>query len=128
MLRDSYAFSGYSVDSIDNVRGFYADTLGLNTNENEMGMLTLTFPNGAEVILYPKGDQHQPATFTVLNFPVDDVEKAVDELSAKGVQFEHYGEDFHQDEKGIARGGGGPDIAWFKDPAGNVLSVLKTTK
>ena len=121
MFRDTRAYSGFSVDDVEKVRPFYADTLGVDARVNH-GMLELHF--GETVILvYPKGPAHEPATFTVLNFQVPDVERAVDELSAKGVRFERYA-GFPQDEKGIMRGQG-PDIAWFKDPAGNVLSVLR---
>ncbi len=123
MLGDSRAFSGYSVGSIESVKGFYGDTLGLRVSEDDMGLLVLELAGGNRVLLYPK-DNHEPATFTVLNFPVPDVEKAVDELSGRGVSFERY-EGFDQDERGIARDPRGPAIAWFKDPAGNVLSVLQ---
>jgi catechol 2,3-dioxygenase-like lactoylglutathione lyase family enzyme len=123
MFRDTRAFSGFSVDDVSRARAFYGDMLGLDARENN-GMLELHLAGGTTVLVYPKGDDHQPATFTVLNFPVPDVDKAVDELTAKGVQFEHYGEGFGQDEKGIAREYP-PPIAWFKDPAGNILSVLE---
>ena len=125
MLTDSAAFSGFSVPDIEAARQFYGDTLGLRTEVNQEmgGMLTLHLGGGKDVLVYPKPD-HTPATYTVLNFPVDDVEREVDELSAKGVRFERYA-GFEQDEKGIARGMG-PDIAWFTDPAGNVLSVLQS--
>jgi catechol 2,3-dioxygenase-like lactoylglutathione lyase family enzyme len=124
MLTDSAAFSGFAVPDVEAARRFYADTLGLRVEVDEAmgGMLTLHLGGGTDVLVYPKPD-HTPATYTVLNFPVDDVEKAVDELTAKGVRFERY-PGFEQDEKGIARGQG-PDIAWFTDPAGNVLSVLR---
>jgi catechol 2,3-dioxygenase-like lactoylglutathione lyase family enzyme len=123
MLGDSKAFSGFSVDDLDRAREFYEQTLGLRvTVESEMGgMLRLQLGSGGEVLVYPKAN-HAPATFTVLNFPVPDVDAAVDQLSARGVRFERY-DGFQQDEKGIARGQG-PDIAWFTDPAGNVFSVL----
>jgi catechol 2,3-dioxygenase-like lactoylglutathione lyase family enzyme len=121
MLGDSKAFSGFAVDDLDKARAFYTDTLGLRTSE-EHGMMTLHLAGDRAVLVYPKPD-HTPATFTILNFPVDDVEAAVDELSSRGVRFEHY-DGFGQDDKGIMRGQG-PDIAWFRDPAGNVLSVLK---
>jgi catechol 2,3-dioxygenase-like lactoylglutathione lyase family enzyme len=125
MLTDSAAFSGFAVPDIEAARQFYGDTLGLRTEVNQEmgGMLTLHLGGGKDVLVYPKPD-HTPATYTVLNFPVDDVEREVDELTAKGVRFERY-EGFDQDEKGIARGQG-PAIAWFTDPAGNVLSVLQT--
>lgn len=126
MLRDSHAFSGFSTDDIPRAKEFYGGTLGLDATE-ENGMLTLTFPNGQSVVIYPKGDDHQPATFTVLNFPVDDIDAAVDRLVAAGVTFERYGGDFRQDERGIARDDYGPPIAWFKDPAGNILSLLELT-
>ena len=124
MLTDSPAFSGFSVDDTDRARTFYEDVLGLRvTVMTEMGgMLRLHLGGGAEVLVYPKPD-HVPATFTVLNFPVPDIEKAVDELTGRGVRFEHY-EDPPTDEKGIMRAGG-PLIAWFTDPAGNVFSVLQ---
>ncbi|MFF8271564.1 VOC family protein [Streptomyces sp. NPDC016562] len=123
MLGDSKAFSGFSVDSIDNVKDFYGSTLGLRVSE-EHGMLFLHLGGGHDVLLYPK-DNHVPATFTVLNFPVPDIEQAVDDLVARGVSFERY-EDFGQDAKGIARSQEeGTSIAWFKDPAGNILSVLQ---
>ena len=126
MLRDSHAFSGYSVDEIAKVKSFYAETLGLDVEESEMG-LEHKLDDGNNVFIYAKGEAHTPASFTILNFPVENIDEAVDQLSAKGVVIERYGEDMHQDEKGIARGRAanmGPDIAWFKDPAGNVLSVL----
>jgi catechol 2,3-dioxygenase-like lactoylglutathione lyase family enzyme len=121
MFKDSKAFSGFAANDIDAARTFYADTLGLEVTE-EHGILTLHLATGGLVIIYPKPD-HTPAGFTVLNFPVDDVETAVDALTERGVAFEHY-EGFGQDEKGIMRGNG-PDIAWFRDPAGNVLSVIR---
>ena len=125
MLADSKAFSGFAVPDIEAARDFYRDKLGLDVTEHEEGglsLLTLNLAGDRPTMIYPKPD-FQPATYTILNFPVDDVEAAVDELSARGVQFEKY-DGFDQDEKGIARGNG-PDIAWFKDPAGNVLAVLK---
>jgi catechol 2,3-dioxygenase-like lactoylglutathione lyase family enzyme len=124
VLTDSAAFSGFAVRDVEEARRFYADTLGLRVDvDQEMGgMLTLHLGGGTDVLVYPKAD-HTPATYTVLNFPVDDVDRVVDELSGRGVRFERY-PGFEQDEKGIARGQG-PDIAWFTDPAGNILSVLK---
>ena len=124
MLKDSKAFSGFSVDDFDAARAFYADTLGLDVtvHDESMGLLSLDLAGGGTVMIYAK-DTHQPATYTVLNFPVDDVEKAVDDLTAKGVAFERY-DGFDQDERGISRGPG-PLIAWFTDPAGNVVSVLQ---
>jgi len=123
MLRDAPAFSGFSVDDVGRAREFYAETLGVDVGE-ENGMLTLALATGGRVLVYPK-DDHTPATFTVLNFPVPDIEAAVDGLTARGVRFERYeGTDLETDERGIFRGGG-PLIAWFTDPAGNVLSVLQ---
>ncbi|MGY1868336.1 MULTISPECIES: VOC family protein [Nocardia] len=121
MLTDSNAFSGFSVDDIEAAKTFYAETLGIPVSE-ENGMLELRLGGGGTVLVYPKPD-HAPATFTVLNFPVPDIEAAVDELNRRNVRFERY-EFAEQDEKGIHRGGG-PLIAWFTDPAGNVLSVLQ---
>jgi catechol 2,3-dioxygenase-like lactoylglutathione lyase family enzyme len=122
MFKESKAFSGFSSNEIAASKQFYAETLGLDVSE-EMGGLALHLAGGGEVFVYPK-DDHVPATFTVLNFPVRDVEAAVDRLTAAGVGLERY-EGFGQDEKGIARGDEGPTIAWFKDPAGNILSVLE---
>src|SRR5690242_1225528 len=123
MLKDSVAFSGYSVNDIAAARRFYAETLGLDVSEED-GMVTLRLTGGGRVLLYPK-DNHVPATFTVLNFPVPDVEATVDRLIAAGVPMEHYDTaDIRTDEKGILRGQG-PTIAWFTDPAGNILSVLQ---
>ncbi len=121
MLGNSKAFSGFSVDDIPRAKEFYGTTLGLEVSEDN-GMLTLHLAGDNTVLVYPKRD-HQAATFTVLNFPVDDVEAAVDALTERGVRFEHY-DGAPQDEKGIMRGSG-PDIAWFRDPAGNILSVLR---
>ena len=121
MFEDTKAFSGFSVDDVPAAKKFYGETLGLNVVE-EHGMLGLQLAGGAQVMVYPK-ENHTPATFTILNFPVDDIDKAVDQLSARGVRFEHY-EGFNQDERGIFRDEG-PYIAWFKDPAANVLSVLQ---
>jgi catechol 2,3-dioxygenase-like lactoylglutathione lyase family enzyme len=122
MLTNTTAFSGFSTNDVEAARTFYRDVLGLETSES-MGGLGIQFSNGHRVFIYPK-EGHQPATFTVLNFPVEDLAAAVDELTAAGVEFERY-PGMTQDEKGIARGNGyGPDIAWFKDPAGNILAVL----
>ncbi|MEA2650980.1 MAG: hypothetical protein QOI85_701 [Chloroflexota bacterium] len=123
MLTDNHAFSGFSTDDIPKAKAFYESTLGLDVTE-ENGMLTLKFPGGHTVLVYPKGDAHQAATFTVLNFQVEDINDTVDKLVAAGVTLERYGEEAGQDERGIARGNG-PPIAWFKDPAGNILSVLE---
>jgi predicted enzyme related to lactoylglutathione lyase len=124
VLTDSPAFSGFAVNDLDAARSFYADTLGLQvTDAPEMGgLMRLQLGSGTQVLVYAKPD-HVPATFTVLNFPVPDVEKAVDELAGRGVQFQRY-ENPPTDEKGIMRAGG-PLIAWFTDPAGNVFSVIQ---
>lgn len=129
MLKDSHAFSGFSVDDLTKAKEFYGSTLGLEVAESEMG-LTLKIAGGIEVFIYSK-DNHVPASYTVLNFPVEDIDKVAGELTAKGVSFEQYdmGNGAKTDEKGILRGLAakqGPDIAWFKDPAGNILSVLQT--
>jgi catechol 2,3-dioxygenase-like lactoylglutathione lyase family enzyme len=121
MFKDTKAYSGFAVDDVQKAREFYGDTLGLKTSE-EYGLLTLHIAGDRPTLVYPKPN-HIPADYTILNFPVDDIDKAVDELTARGVRFEEY-EGFEQDEKGIARGEG-PYIAWFRDPAGNVLSVLQ---
>jgi predicted enzyme related to lactoylglutathione lyase len=123
MFKDTKAFSGFSVNDLEKAKAFYGDTLGIKISQNDMGILTLHISGGSKVIIYPKPN-HVPATFTILNFPVADVEKAVDGLIAKGITFEQYPEPMKTDEKGIFRGGG-PRIAWFKDPAGNILSVLE---
>ena len=123
MFKHTKAFSGFSVNDIQKAKEFYGDKLGIDVTEEMMGILALHIEGGNRIIIYPKPN-HEPATFTILNFPVDDVEKTVDELIAKGIVFEQY--DFGQiktDSKGIMRGVG-PTIAWFKDPAGNILSVL----
>jgi catechol 2,3-dioxygenase-like lactoylglutathione lyase family enzyme len=123
MFGKSKAFSGFSADDIPAAKRFYGETLGLEVSEDN-GMLTLKLGTGGTVLIYPKPN-HQPATFTVLNFPVDDVEKAVADLKARGVRFESYDlPDLKTDADGVFRGGG-PEIAWFTDPAGNILSVIK---
>jgi catechol 2,3-dioxygenase-like lactoylglutathione lyase family enzyme len=122
-LRRSKAFSGFSVNDIPRAREFYGKTLGLDVYEAN-GMLTLKLGGGTQVLVYPKPN-HTPATFTILNFPVRDIEATVDDLTGRGVRFEQYEGDIKTDAKGIARGSGGPLIAWFKDPAGNILSVLE---
>ena len=123
MLENSKAFSGFASGDIGKAKEFYTKTLGLKVTE-EHSLLTLHLAGGNNVLIYPKPN-HVPATFTVLNFPVDDVDRAVDELKQRGVRFEHYDQgDLKTDEKGIMRGNG-PTIAWFKDPAGNILSVLE---
>lgn len=122
MFATTDAFSGFSVDDIERARAFYGDTLGLEVEDTE-GMLGLKLGGGGTVLVYPKGERHAPATFTVLNFPVDDIDAAVDRLSAAGVTLERYPDFPDPDARGIYRGMG-PDIAWFTDPAGNILSVL----
>jgi catechol 2,3-dioxygenase-like lactoylglutathione lyase family enzyme len=123
MLGNTKAFSGFSVDDLDAAKRFYCDTLGVQVAENDAG-LTLHVGGDQPVFIYPK-DDHEPATFTILNFQVDDVEGTVAGLAERGVRFERYeGTEIETDEQGIFRGGG-PLIAWFKDPAGNVLSVIK---
>jgi len=130
MFTDKKAFSSFSVNDIDKAKEFYQGTLGLNVKKIEMGggfsVLELDVTGGAKVLVYPKPN-HTPATFTVLNFPVEDLEKTVDELTAKGIKFEQYDmDDMKTDAKGIVHSKGvGPDIAWFPDPAGNIISVLK---
>ena len=122
-LKDSKAFSGFSVNDIKRAKQFYGGTLGLDVADSN-GMLTLKLAGGTSVLIYPKPN-HSPATFTILNFPVSDIEATVDRLSKDGVRFEQYEGDIKTDKKGIARGNGGPLIAWFKDPAGNIISVLE---
>jgi predicted enzyme related to lactoylglutathione lyase len=126
MLGESKAFSGFAAPDTGKLKEFYGQTLELEVSEDH-GLLTLHLAGGTNVLIYPKAD-HVPATFTVLNFPVGDVEQAVDELSKRGVRFEKYdGPEIKTDEEGIMRGNG-PTIAWFKDPAGNILSVLEATR
>jgi len=126
MLKESKAFSGFSVSDIQKAKDFYGRTLGLQVSESH-GLLTLQLAGGNKVLIYPKVN-HAPATFTVLNFPVENVDESVDELVKRGVRFEIYDEsDIKTDEKGIMRGNG-PTIAWLKDPAGNVLSVIEETR
>jgi catechol 2,3-dioxygenase-like lactoylglutathione lyase family enzyme len=121
MLGESKAFSGFAVDDIEAARGFYGDVLGLTVTE-ENGMLTLQLAGDRPTLVYPK-DDHQPATYTILNFPVDDIDAAAEGLMERGVAFEVY-EGAPQDEKGVMREYG-PPIAWFRDPAGNILSIIQ---
>lgn len=125
MFTSDNAFSGFSVDDLAAAKHFYGSVLGLRVDENAMGFLEIELASGARVLAYTK-PHHEPASYTMLNFEVDDVEAAVDDLNARGVVTKIYSDpDFGTDEKGIVRGNGqGPDIAWFTDPAGNVLSVL----
>ncbi len=125
-MKESKAFSSFSVDDLKKAKEFYGQKLGLEVSETKEG-LGLKIAGGSEIFIYPKPN-HTPATFTVLNFPVDDIEQAVDELGGRGVRFESYEGEMKTDKKGIFRGadrGEGPNIAWFKDPAGNILSVLE---
>jgi catechol 2,3-dioxygenase-like lactoylglutathione lyase family enzyme len=124
MFKDSKAFTGFSTNDLQKSKEFYGNVLGLEVVNNPMGLLELHIAGGNNIVIYPKRD-HIPATFTILNFPVDNIEKAVDQLIDRGVCFEQYGGEIKTDEKGISRGGGGPNIAWFKDPAGNILSVIE---
>ena len=121
MLGDTKVYSGFSVDDLEKARHFYGELLGIRTSE-EYGLMTLHLAGGRDTLVYPKPD-HTPAAYTILNFEVDDIDQTVDGLAARGVRFEHY-EGLGQDEKGINRAGG-PYIAWFKDPAGNILAVLQ---
>lgn len=126
MFTPSGAFSGFSVDDIPEAKKFYGETLGLKVIENEMGILELHLDSGGKVMIYGKPN-HEPASFTILNFDVDDVESAVDDLNSRGIETKIYDDtEFPSDAKGIVHGDGQPDIAWFRDPAGNVLSVLNT--
>ena len=128
MLANTKAFSGFAVDDLEKARAFYADTLGLRVDvlDEENHLMALHHPGDRDTLVYGKPD-HAPANYTILNFQVDDIDEAVDGLAARGLQFERY-DGMPQDEKGVMRGlaaNRGPDIAWFKDPAGNILSVLR---
>jgi predicted enzyme related to lactoylglutathione lyase len=122
MFEDTRAFSGFAVDDIAKARAFYGETLGIEVSE-EYGLLTLHLAGDRDTLIYPKPD-FAPASYTILNFPVEDIDAAVDELEGRGVRMERY-DGAPQDERGIARGDSGPYIAWFTDPAGNILSVLQ---
>jgi predicted enzyme related to lactoylglutathione lyase len=125
LLKDTKAFSGFSVNDLSAAKAFYSGALGLDVETNDVGGLTLRISGSNGIFIYSK-ENHVPATYTILNFPVDDIDGAVEELTAKGVTFERY--EGMTDKTGVARGlttGQGPDIAWFKDPAGNILSVLQ---
>jgi len=122
MFANTKAFSGFAVDDLEKARRFYGETLGIKTSE-QYGLMVLHLAGDRDTLVYPKAG-HTPATYTILNFPVDDIDKAVAELVARGVQFERYEGMGTQDEKGINRGEG-PYIAWFTDPAGNILAVLQ---
>ena len=127
MFKNTHAFGSFSVDDLQKAKVFYGDTLGLEVKETPEG-LSITISGGGSFFIYPKSD-HEPATFTILNFPVDDIEKAVDNLAATDIVFEQYGGDIKTDEKGIFWGAKqenmGPNIAWFKDPAENILSIIE---
>ena len=125
MFKVTKAFSTFSVNDLRKAKEFYGNTLGLDISENTEG-LELRIPGGNNIFVYPKPN-HVPATFTVLNFPVNDVDESVDDLTKRGVKFEHYEGELKTDQKGIFRGKG-PTIAWFKDPAGNILSVINEKK
>ena len=125
MFKNTKAFSSFSVNDLQKAKDFYSKTLGVEVIDNPMGLIELKIAGSNNIMIYPKPN-HEPATYTVLNFPVDDIEKAVDELIAKSIVFEQYGGEIKTDKKGISRDSGGPKIAWFKDPAGNIFSVLQT--
>ncbi|HEX8332919.1 MAG TPA: VOC family protein [Segetibacter sp.] len=125
MFKHTKAFSGFSVDDLQKAKTFYSETLGVNVTNNPMGIIELNFIGRNNVIVYPKTN-HIPATYTILNFPVINIEEAVNTLTSKGVYFEQYSGGIQTDEKGICRNEG-HSIAWFKDPAGNILSVIEET-
>jgi catechol 2,3-dioxygenase-like lactoylglutathione lyase family enzyme len=125
MFKDTKAFSGFSVNDLQKAKQFYSETLGLDVVDNPMGLIELRIAGSNNILVYPKPN-HEPATYTVLNFPVKNIDETVDELIKKGITFEQYSGQLQTDEKGIAHGNGhGPNIAWFKDPAGNILSVIE---
>ena len=124
MLKHSKAFSGFSVDDLQKAKKFYTEILGIEVKDNPMGLIELHIEGSNRIIIYPKPN-HEPATFTILNFPVDNIDNAVDELISKGIKFEQYEVELKTDAKGISRNPQGPKIAWFKDPAGNILSVIE---
>jgi catechol 2,3-dioxygenase-like lactoylglutathione lyase family enzyme len=126
MFKSTQAFSSFSVDDTAKARQFYSGTLGLEMKDEMMGLLSARLPSGARVLMYPRPD-HKAASFTVLNFVVPNIDETVDELTSKGVKFEQYSGEIQTDAKGIARGAG-PTVAWFKDPAGNILSVIQDEK
>ena len=127
MLKNSKAFSGFSVNDLEKAKQFYGEVLGLDVSDAPMGLLQLNLAGGTVVLVYPKPN-HTPATFTILNFPVKNIEETVTELTKRGVPFEDHDQtEIKTDDKGIHRGDEGPTIAWFKDPAGNILSVIEAT-
>jgi catechol 2,3-dioxygenase-like lactoylglutathione lyase family enzyme len=124
MFEDTHAFCSFSVDDLPAATEFYGGVLGLEVSEDDdMNILILHIATGADIVVYPKGENHQPATYTVLNFSVDDIEDAVDELTERGIRFERYEGELETDEKGIHHGN--PIMAWFRDPAGNILAVIE---
>ena len=129
MFKDTKAFSSFSVDDLQKAKKLYGQTIGLEISESYGGrLLELHIDGRTKILIYPKAN-HTQATFTILNFPVDDLEQAMNDLTKRGMRFEIYNEgDVKTDEKGVSLGGEGPKIAWFKDPAGNVLSVLEQRK
>jgi len=129
MFKNSHAFSSFSVNDLEAAKTFYSEVLGLKVSDNPMGVIELHIKGSNNIMVYPKPD-HQPATFTILNILVPELEYAVDALIIKGVTFEQYHNEYvNTDKKGIMRGNGqGPDIAWFKDPAGNILSLIEERK
>ena len=125
MLKNSKGFSSFAVNDIPKAKDFYENTLGLSVKDNPMGILEIEISGSSNLMVYPKPN-HVPANFTVLNFPVNNIDETVDELTNKGISFEKYNEEYLKtDEKGISRSNGGPSIAWFKDPSGNILSILE---
>jgi len=124
MLTKSKAFSSFSVDDLQKAKVFYQETLGLNVVDNPMGLIEIHLEGDNKILVYPKPD-HLAATFTVLNFQVKNITETVDDLTTRGVSFEQYAGQIQTDEKGISRQPGGPSIAWFKDPAGNIFSVIE---
>lgn len=124
MFRHTKAFSGFSVNDLQKAKTFYSEVLGLEVTDNPMGLIELHMEGSNNIIIYPKPN-HTPATFTILNFPVNNIDLTVDELTQKGVLFEQYEGEIKTDEKGICRSEKGPYVAWFKDPAGNILSVIE---
>lgn len=125
MFKHTKAFSGFSVNDIQKAKKFYQDILGLEVKDNPMGLIELMIEGSNPVVVYPKTN-HTPATFTILNFPVNNIDEAADELIKSGIIFEQYTGDIKTDKKGVCRGGDQyPDVAWFKDPAGNILSIIE---
>ena len=127
ILKETPAFSGFSTDDIEKSKDFYSNKLGLEVIESEMGILQVHTKGNTPLVIYPK-ENHIPATFTVLNFAVNDIEDAVDHLVERGISFEQYNEPIKTDEKGICRSSEGPNVAWFKDPAGNILSLIEESE